>query len=163
MSKMKKVLGEILLVGGVLVVGCSNPSHVEEIQELESSPIYTEPSSELTDQDINSESSSNLSEEAIAVKEVAEKFAQAYFTQDTDGVMLYIEKDIKGKVYDENVWERMPVFNLKWEPEQITSDEIVNLQFEFKIKKDIDSYDYLDIVLSKTSEGWKITSYGVEK
>nr|WP_307990041.1 hypothetical protein [uncultured Niameybacter sp.] len=163
MSKMKKVFGGILLIGGVLIVGCSSPSHVEEIQELESSPTYTEPSDESTKSDINSESSSNLSEEAIAVKEVAEKFAQAYFTRDMDGVMLYVDKGTRAEVYGENVWDHMSVFNLKWDPEKIASNETVNLQFEFKIKEDMDSYDYLDIVLSKTEEGWKINSYGIEK
>lgn len=163
MSKMKKVFGGILLIGGVLIVGCSSPSHVEEIQELELSLTYTEPSDESTKSDINSESSSNLSEEAIAVKEVAEKFAQAYFTRDMDGVMLYVDKGTRAEVYGENVWDHMPVFNLKWDAEKIASNETVNLQFEFKIKEDMDSYDYLDIVLSKTGEGWKINSYGIEK
>lgn len=163
MSKMKKVFGGILLAGGVLVVGCSSPSHVEEIQELELSPTYTELSDESTKQETNSEISFNLSEEAIAVKEVAEKFAQAYFTRDMDGVMLYVDKGTRAEVYGENVWNHMPVFNLKWDPEKIASNETVNLQFEFKINEDLDSYDYLDIVLSKTGEGWKINSYGIEK
>ncbi|MPN28178.1 hypothetical protein SDC9_175617 [bioreactor metagenome] len=101
--------------------------------------------------------------DANQIEDIAEKFAQAYFSKDLTGVSAYLDDGTEPETYAENIWTDSSDFRLKWTPEIILSSEnAISVQIEFALPGN-DSYDYLDLSFSSNSGQWKINSFGLEK
>lgn len=98
----------------------------------------------------------------LEVKNVAEKFAKAYFSQDIESVKFYIDKGVEPQVYAENIWTDFQDFELKWDPRKIVSEEPMHVQFQFVVPG-VDSVDYLGIELVNPFGIWKVADFFLEK
>lgn len=105
-----------------------------------------------------------LSEDGREIKEIAEKFAAAYFSGDTDTVKSCLTSPYEWKV--ETYTAAGTISNLTWKgiteagEEEIGTVKVISM--EYKDSSNEDTFQYLTLEFVKQQEGWKIQFYGIE-
>lgn len=103
------------------------------------------------------------SPDGVALQQTAQDFAKAYFQADrvTAGKYAVIEEE-NLEVWDQDIWDGLDHFVLKWNPEDLKDKERIGVSCEVRIEGE-DSYIYLGLELLKIQGVWKVADVFVEK
>ncbi len=180
LMKSKKKNGLFILIGAVgitvflgMMTGCSiiepsasneEPANDAKVQTV---PMQT-PGPEESESDNTSNPEESLSEDGQEIKSIAENFAAAYFSGDTDAVQSYLTNPYE---WDMDVYEGLDAagagtiseLTLKGltdiGEEETGSTQVISLEFR---DSNYDMFIYLTIEFVKQEDGWKIQFYGLE-
>lgn len=114
--------------------------------------------------DVSSEKDDFLvSEEGKAFEVAAQKFAQAFLSDDRATMKeLLIKPDSQQNYYvQESLWNQVESMTLKLSAENIKANAI-SAQYEIHYKEK-DTFQYVDLQMKKVNEAWKVEAYGLEQ
>jgi hypothetical protein len=100
--------------------------------------------------------------DSIRFQETVWQFAKAYFSSDKNEIKKYLADGVEPEVFKENAYDKLSRLILKWNPEELSKDKIMDVQYEFLFKGE-DSCTYLGIVLKYQNEKWLVQEYYLEK
>ncbi|MBW7571199.1 hypothetical protein [Caproiciproducens faecalis] len=141
--------------------------------KLPSENITDKPGTEVNQSTLTPESHSNSSQErnlsdylnsvdSVRFQETVWQFAKAYFSSDKDEIKKYLADGVKPEVWKVNAYDKLTRLILKWNPEELSKDKIMDVQYEFLFKGD-DSCMYLGMVLKYQNDKWLVQEYYLEK
>lgn len=113
------------------------------------------------------ENSGELSEDGMAMRQIIEAFAEAYFKNDEEALRGYLAEGFEGNPdfypYPERA-EEIEELYLSGVPEgNVPVGVVCYVSYEFSGNMEMDdAYSYLSMEVEKTGQGWKILSYGLE-
>lgn len=170
-SILAGTIGIVMLLG--VMTGCSaKESGSEEQQKSSEFPVLQtaqEETSEEKPADLSDNSEETLSEHGQEIKTIAEGFAEAYFSGNTDIIQSYLVDPYE---WDIEVYEGLDatgagtISELTWKgltdegKEENGSTEVISLEFRDSNYEDM--FLYLTIELIRQEDGWKIQFYGLE-
>ncbi len=114
------------------------------------------------------ENSGELSEDGMAMRQIIEAFAEAYFKNDEEALRGYLAEGFEGNPdfypYPERA-EEIEELYLSGVPEgDVPVGVVCYVSYEFSGNAETDdAYSYLSMEVEKTGQGWKVLSYGLEK
>jgi hypothetical protein len=135
--------------------------------------IIDKPGTEVNQSTLTPKSHSNSSQErnlsdylnsvdSVRFQETVWQFAKAYFSSDKDEIKKYLADGVKPEVSKVNAYDNLTRLILKWNPEELSKDKIMDVQYEFLFKGD-DSCTYLGMVLKYQNDKWIVQEYYLEK
>lgn len=103
------------------------------------------------------------SEDGKAFEAVAQKFSQAFLSDDRATMKeLLIEPDNQQNYYvQETLWDNVESMTLKLSAENI-KENAISAQYEIHYKEK-DSFQYVDLQMKKVNGAWKVEAYGLEQ
>lgn len=124
----------------------------------------------LLDPEVNGmgrENSGQPSEDAIAMRQLAEGFAEAYFQGDEEKLKAYLSEGYEGGMdlypYPEQAEQVEELFISGLPDGELDVGVICFVSYEFSGNAETDgSLSYLSIEMEKTGQGWRVLSYGLE-
>lgn len=108
---------------------------------------------------------SNVTDTELEIRDIIEKFSEAYFTGDIQGQKKFICEDAENDVNEINYTENgVIVIGIKGlvEGDDLIKNQEKNIQLEFCFSGE-ESLTYLSMQFIKETEEWKIKSFGLEK
>lgn len=69
---------------------------------------------------------------------------------------------VEPEVWEKNVYDKLSRLILKWNPEELSTDKNMDVQFEFVLEGQ-DSCTYLGMVLEYQNDKWIVQEYYLEK
>lgn len=100
--------------------------------------------------------------EAVMFQQATWNFAKAYFSADKEMMKKYLDIDVEAEVFDKDVFDQLSRLILKWNPEELSTDQVMSVQYEFILEGE-DSCTYLNMALEYQNELWVVTDYNLEK
>lgn len=102
------------------------------------------------------------SNESVKFQQATWNFAKAYFSADQEGLLQCMVGDSKAGTWEKDVFSQLNRLILKWNPQELSTDKQMEVQYEFAIEGE-DSSSYLGMVLEYQEEQWLVKSYFIEK
>lgn len=103
------------------------------------------------------------SPDGVALQQAAQDFAKAYFQADRVTAEKYaVIEEENLEVWDQDIWDGLDHFVLKWNPEDLKDKERIGVSCEVRIEGE-DSYIYLGLELLKIQGVWKVADVFLEK
>lgn len=100
--------------------------------------------------------------ESVLFQEATFKFAKAYFSSDKDEIKEYLADGVEPDVWKEDVYNKLSRLTLKWNPEELAEDKIMDVQYEFLLEGQ-ESCNYLGMIFKYQNDKWTVQEYYLEK
>lgn len=154
------------------ISACSKSN--EETKEIKAnlSPTKLAPPEKIPDPEPLADSTTNSQEndagfylnsnESVIFQQATWSFAKAYFTANQEQLSKCLAAGLETEVWDKDVFSQLSRLILKWNPQELSIDKVMDVQYEFMLEGE-DSVTYLGMVLEYQDGRWVVQSYYLEK